>query len=84
MGRHDYQELYDKAKAEPTLANLRNLYFWLERFDYKSWNGECFDLGNGELLYPIYDWDKFDEEQEEFVDENGLAWDGIVGYEIRG
>ena len=70
MTRYDYQELREKAINNPTFENLEALADWLRNYDGNSWNGEFWDIDNGQRLYPIYG----DE------DENGCF--PIVNYEI--
>ena len=70
MTRYDYQELREKAINNPTFDNLKNLADWLSNYDMNSWNGEFWDIDDGQRLYPVYG----DE------DENGCF--PIVNYEI--
>ena len=70
MTRYDYQELREKAIENPTFENLEALADWLRNYDGNSWNGEFWDIDDGQRLYPIYG----DE------DENGCF--PIVNYEI--
>ena len=70
MTRYDYQELREKAIENPTFENLEALADWLSNYDMNSWNGEFWDIDDGQRLYPIYG----DE------DENGYF--PIVNYEI--
>lgn len=53
---YQFEELYAAAsKFDSTKEDRLSLYEWLNRYDYQSWNGECFDLGDGHSLYPIYE-----------------------------
>lgn len=54
IGRYQFDDLYAAAKA-PTATKEDRLALcgWCSRFDNGSWNGECFDLGDGYSLYPI-------------------------------
>ena len=70
MIRYDFQELREKAINNPRFDNLKNLADWLSNYDMNSWNGEFWDICDGQRLYPIYG----DE------DENGFF--PIVNYEI--
>ena len=70
MTRYDYQELREKAINNPTFDNLKNLADWLSNYDTNSWNGEFWDIDDGQRLYHVYG----DE------DENGCF--PIVNYEI--
>ena len=70
MTRYDYHELREKAINNPTFENLEILADWLRNYDMDSWNGEFWDLDDGQRLYPVYG----DE------DENGNF--PIVDYEI--
>lgn len=70
MTRYDYQELRAKAIENPTFENLEALADWLSNYDMNSWNGEFWDIDDGQRLYPVYG----DE------DENGCF--PIVNYEI--
>lgn len=70
---YDYATLNAAAtKTNATETDKLNLLSWFEVNDSSSWNGECYDLGNGLGLYPIYD--LVDEENEIFE---------IVGAEIK-
>jgi hypothetical protein len=52
---YDYKELREKALNEnATVEDRVALYEWLEQYDMRSWNGECFDIGEGLSLYPVY------------------------------
>ena len=54
MIRYDYQELRAKAINNPTFENLEALADWLRNYDMNSWNGEFWDIDDGQRLYPIY------------------------------
>lgn len=63
MTRYDFEDLYAAAtRFEATAEDRINLYNWMESFDMDSWNGECFDLGNGRSIYPIYE-----EQDDDFI-----------------
>lgn len=70
MTRYDYEELRAKAIENPTFENLEALADWLRNYGTKSWNGEFWDIDDGQRLYPIYGGE----------DENGCF--PIVNYEI--
>lgn len=66
-----------------------------ELYALNGWNGEkwvhcwkCIDrftAAEEDAAYeivPIYDWSKWNKEEEEFQDENGTAIDGLIGYEV--
>ena len=66
-----------------------------ERYALNEWNGEkflhcwkCIDRwtadpdGREYEVTPIYDWEKWNEEAEEFQDADGNAINGIIGYEL--
>lgn len=53
---YQFEELYAAAsKYDSTTEERMALYNWLDHYDSGSWNGECFDLGDGHSLYPIYE-----------------------------
>ena len=54
MTRYDYEELRAKAINNPTFENLEALADWLRNYDMNSWNGEFWDIDDGQRLYPIY------------------------------
>ena len=61
MNRYSFEELYAAAsKTDSTVADRIALVNWCEQYDMSSWNGECFDLGDGYSLYPIYEEDDGD------------------------
>ena len=54
MTYYDYEELRAKAIENPTFENLEALADWLRNYDMNSWNGEFWDIDDGQRLYPIY------------------------------
>ena len=65
-----------------------------ERYALNGWNGEkylhcwkCIDRWTAAddreyEVTPIYHWEKWNEEAEEFQDADGNAINGIIGYEL--
>lgn len=72
MTMYDYKELLAKAKETGNFEDLENLASWFFNYGADFWNGESWELEEGERLFPIY------SEEE---DENGGF--PIVAYEIR-
>lgn len=72
MTMYDYKELLAKAKETGNFEDLENLASWFFNYGTDFWNGESWELEEGERLFPIY------SEEE---DENGGF--PIVAYEIR-
>lgn len=63
IGYYSFDELYKSAsRPGSTVQDRLDLYSWFERYDISSWNGECFDLGDGHRLFPVYE-----ELDEDFV-----------------
>lgn len=63
MTRYDFEDLYAAAnRFEATAEDRMKLCSWMETYDMDSWNGECFNLGDGRSLYPIYE-----EQDDEFI-----------------
>lgn len=72
MARYNYEELRAAATApNATQEQINTLGEWLEQYGMSDWNGECFDIGNGESLYPLY------SGPDEYGDFK------LLGYEIR-
>lgn len=73
---YNYAELREKALASGATAEDRiNLFYWMERYNMRAWNGECFDIDEGLSLYPVYNI---------FYDEDGEIDDlELVDAEIR-
>ena len=76
MDRYSYDELLAAALAfPPKAAALAALADWCDRYNPRSWNGECYDISDADqptgsrTLWPIYSVSEDDPE--------------IVGYEIR-
>lgn len=67
-----YEELRAAAVA-PTATedDLAALGAWFEQYGVDSWNGECWDAGDGLRLFPIVKWDDELDQGE------------TVGYEFR-
>lgn len=56
---YQFEEIYAAAsKFDSTKEERMALYNWLDIYDPSSWNGECYDLGDGRSLYPIYEEDE--------------------------
>ena len=53
-GYYDFQDLLNTAEDEDTLEAWGAVADWLSCYDMESWNGECWDLGNGTSLRPEY------------------------------
>lgn len=55
MTRYDYRELREKALArDATFEDKANLACWFDNYDPYEWNGECYDLGGGITMWPVY------------------------------
>lgn len=55
MTRYDYRELREKALApNATFEDKANLACWFDNYDPYEWNGECYDLGDGIAMRPVY------------------------------
>ena len=52
MTRYDYQELREKAIENPTFENLEALADWLRNYDMNSWNGEFWNIDDGQKSAP--------------------------------
>lgn len=53
---YNYAELREKAlSADATAEDRIALFKWMEEYDMREWNGECFDIDDGKDLYPVYD-----------------------------
>ena len=71
MTRYDYRELRERALApDATFEDKASLARWFDNYDPYEWNGECYDLGDGISVRPVYG----------EPDENGNYQ--IVDYEI--
>lgn len=67
MGYHDYSELLSKAtRKRATREDRLDLWCWFEMHGDRYWNGECYDLGEGRAIYPVYR--VIDDETFELVD----------------
>lgn len=67
MGDYDYSELLSKAtQKRATREDRLDLWYWFEMYGDRYWNGECYDLGDGKSLYPVYR--VIDEDTYELVD----------------
>ena len=67
MTEYDYRELREKAlRFGSTIEDRLALFEWMERYDMRSWNGECFDIDDGKSLYPIYS--EEEDDQAELID----------------
>ena len=68
---YNYDELAERAlRFDAAPEDINALAEWFERYGYRFWNGECFEIDATHSLYPIH--------EETAPDE----WE-IVGYEIR-
>lgn len=65
MNAYSYRELREKAKKNPTKENLSNLGEWMQQYGNHYWNGEEWDIDEGNRLRPIYnkEEDKYGEHQ---------------------
>lgn len=55
MTRYDYGELREKALApNATFEDKVDLACWFDNYDPSAWNGECYDLGEGITMRPVY------------------------------
>lgn len=66
---YDYKNLYTTALSTKNPEDLENLAEWLYQYGNSYWNGEYWNLGNGDRLFPIYK--ELDDGEYE-----------IVGYEL--
>lgn len=52
---YTYEEKRAKAIAHnSTVEDRLALFLWLENYNMRGWNGECFDIDDGLCLYPVY------------------------------
>lgn len=52
--RYFYQEIFEKAKEDPTPENLMELGLWFQNYGQMFWNGEVYDCEGGLTLVPDY------------------------------
>lgn len=65
-----FNDLLSRAINAGDLTNeTKELAEWFNRYDNSAWNGECYVIGDGTYLYPLYDLDKSDD-----IDECLIGW----------
>lgn len=65
--RYSYEELREKAlSTDATPEDVRRFGEWFEQYGRQYWNGECYNAGEDNNLYPIYRWDN-DLDQGEII-----------------
>ena len=76
MNSYSFAELLEKARSSDSTAEDRlNLFHWMECYDRRSWNGECYDISPsgipsgsyGYSLYPVYDEIEDEDGEIEYV-----------------
>lgn len=68
MNRYCYYPILLKkaTKRNATREDRLDLWYWFEMYGDRYWNGECYDIGEGRAIYPVYR--VIDEETFELVD----------------
>lgn len=66
VGKYEYESLRDAALAGgATQEDIDALGEWLYRYNMSEWNGECWDIGGGRRVFPVYR--QIDEDDFELV-----------------
>ena len=63
INRYSYKELLTAVDKNPSKENINNLVEWFNRYGNDYWTGECWKIDKNRALYPVYDWENFDENE---------------------